>query len=73
MKLLVSQEVYERRKARMYEMLAIGAPAILIWNEALLILRCHKPGFHTWWRRAVIYLLDLPLFPIEDWEEEVKK
>lgn len=48
MKLTVPQSTYERRLERMASLIGMRAPAIIIYNEARLIIRACHPSF---WNR----------------------
>jgi hypothetical protein len=52
LKLRVPQHVYDRRVQRMGKMIRMGAPPILIYHEARLILKAYCPSLwhrFTWW------------------------
>jgi hypothetical protein len=50
MKLTVPKPIYERRLARMAELIAMKAPGIIIYHEARMIQEAYRPNL---WHRLV--------------------
>jgi hypothetical protein len=74
MKLKVPQEIYDRRLARMVQLIEMKAPSIIIYHEARLIKEAYQPNLwhrFTWWLQNTRIGMWWIMLDEPDWNPEL--